>query len=188
MIRLSYKITQDYFLINALMRPALRWHLLKPAYLSSPRFFFARHCVGRRDRKSTRLNSSHSQISYAVFCLKKNRLQSIDLVGRLRLYRLAGLLRARHRVGARCRECGSGEGESGDQREAVRFRGHGASPSLVRVREHRLVIILRPYDELPRSRIRAACGSVRDRADDQPAGEPVLTTNSNRADGVRLDP
>src|SRR6201997_4768096 len=25
------------------------------------------------DRKSTRLNSSHSQISYAVFCLKKNR-------------------------------------------------------------------------------------------------------------------
>src|SRR5256886_11767104 len=27
----------------------------------------------RRDRKSTRLNSSHSQISYAVFCLKKKR-------------------------------------------------------------------------------------------------------------------
>src|SRR2546430_2805239 len=26
---------------------------------------------GRADRKSTRLNSSHSQISYAVFCLKK---------------------------------------------------------------------------------------------------------------------
>src|SRR2546430_9163878 len=27
--------------------------------------------LGPRDRKSTRLNSSHSQISYAVFCLKK---------------------------------------------------------------------------------------------------------------------
>src|SRR2546430_9427391 len=27
------------------------------------------------DRKSTRLNSSHSQISYAVFCLKKKRWQ-----------------------------------------------------------------------------------------------------------------
>src|SRR5688572_31903606 len=27
------------------------------------------------DRKSTRLNSSHSQISYAVFCLKKKRKQ-----------------------------------------------------------------------------------------------------------------
>src|SRR5688572_32117020 len=28
-----------------------------------------------RDRKSTRLNSSHSQISYAVFCLKKKTKQ-----------------------------------------------------------------------------------------------------------------
>src|SRR5256886_8005555 len=27
--------------------------------------------ANKRDRKSTRLNSSHSQISYAVFCLKK---------------------------------------------------------------------------------------------------------------------
>src|SRR2546430_12654370 len=34
--------------------------------------------VGRsvtEDRKSTRLNSSHSQISYAVFCLKKKKPQ-----------------------------------------------------------------------------------------------------------------
>src|SRR5256886_5833268 len=30
----------------------------------------------RQDRKSTRLNSSHSQISYAVFCLKKNMRHS----------------------------------------------------------------------------------------------------------------
>src|SRR2546428_5299534 len=29
--------------------------------------------VMRRDRKSTRLNSSHDQISYAVFCLKKKQ-------------------------------------------------------------------------------------------------------------------
>src|SRR5438105_12967517 len=28
---------------------------------------------GRRDRKSTRLNSSHEWISYAVFCLKKKK-------------------------------------------------------------------------------------------------------------------
>src|SRR5688572_32712218 len=28
---------------------------------------------GGKDRKSTRLNSSHSQISYAVFCLKKKK-------------------------------------------------------------------------------------------------------------------
>src|SRR5688572_30891616 len=32
-----------------------------------------RRCNGG-DRKSTRLNSSHSQISYAVFCLKKKNL------------------------------------------------------------------------------------------------------------------
>src|SRR2546430_6388280 len=29
--------------------------------------------LARTDRKSTRLNSSHSQISYAVFCLKKKK-------------------------------------------------------------------------------------------------------------------
>src|SRR5256884_4500356 len=29
-----------------------------------------------RDRKSTRLNSSHGYISYAVFCLKKKKIQS----------------------------------------------------------------------------------------------------------------
>src|SRR6266852_8100853 len=38
--------------------PELCWRSLRP----SP-----------RDRKSTRLNSSHGSISYAVFCLKKNK-------------------------------------------------------------------------------------------------------------------
>src|SRR2546427_5891716 len=32
-----------------------------------------------RDRKSTRLNSSHSQISYAVFCLKKKKKNIVYL-------------------------------------------------------------------------------------------------------------
>src|SRR2546427_8552821 len=31
--------------------------------------------AARIDRKSTRLNSSHSQISYAVFCLKKKKIK-----------------------------------------------------------------------------------------------------------------
>src|SRR5690242_19187895 len=31
------------------------------------------HSAGQRDRKSTRLNSSHMSISYAVFCLKKKK-------------------------------------------------------------------------------------------------------------------
>src|SRR3712207_8525441 len=41
-----------------------------------------RHCVARvddeveQDRKSTRLNSSHANISYAVFCLKKKKIPS----------------------------------------------------------------------------------------------------------------
>src|SRR3972149_10537068 len=34
-----------------------------------------RHPDWKGDRKSTRLNSSHSQISYAVFCLKKKHNQ-----------------------------------------------------------------------------------------------------------------
>src|SRR5260221_10451685 len=37
---------------------------------------------GYLDRKSTRLNSSHTVISYAVFCLKKNALPPPDLRGR----------------------------------------------------------------------------------------------------------
>src|SRR5438034_7463997 len=34
-----------------------------------------RHVFGEGDRKSTRLNSSHTVISYAVFCLKKKKKQ-----------------------------------------------------------------------------------------------------------------
>src|SRR5688572_32209051 len=33
--------------------------------------------IGAQDRKSTRLNSSHSQISYAVFCLKKKNQEKL---------------------------------------------------------------------------------------------------------------
>src|SRR5688572_32048346 len=36
----------------------------------------------RGDRKSTRLNSSHSQISYAVFCLKKKKRKYSTLVSK----------------------------------------------------------------------------------------------------------
>src|SRR5437773_6236396 len=39
--------------------------------LLSPRRLLVRRRVSRLDRKSTRLNSSHITISYAVFCLKK---------------------------------------------------------------------------------------------------------------------
>src|SRR2546427_7939919 len=61
---------------------------LDPRDVQAGQALFARNCSpchgesgrgnssgrrGNRDRKSTRLNSSHSQISYAVFCLKKKK-------------------------------------------------------------------------------------------------------------------
>src|SRR2546430_6346287 len=39
--------------------------------------------VAEVDRKSTRLNSSHSQISYAVFCLKKKKKNKKTKISRL---------------------------------------------------------------------------------------------------------
>src|SRR5256885_12199744 len=39
-----------------------------------------RHRVSRIDRKSTRLNSSHLVISYAVFCLKKKKNESVGMI------------------------------------------------------------------------------------------------------------
>src|SRR5438270_10378960 len=44
-----------------------RFHFLRWGPLDSAT------AISRGDRKSTRLNSSHSQISYAVFCLKKKK-------------------------------------------------------------------------------------------------------------------
>src|SRR2546430_9186359 len=41
----------------------------------NPKNRFRGRLTRESDRKSTRLNSSHSQISYAVFCLKKKKKQ-----------------------------------------------------------------------------------------------------------------
>src|ERR1022692_5237031 len=43
------------------------------------------HLRKMRDRKSTRLNSSHLVISYAVFCLKKKKIQEHHLHSRSHL-------------------------------------------------------------------------------------------------------
>src|SRR2546430_11583899 len=49
-----------------------------------------------QDRKSTRLNSSHSQISYAVFCLKKKKIivtrDDLTMLGRILDYLLTTVL------------------------------------------------------------------------------------------------
>src|SRR2546422_3023283 len=47
-------------------------------------FWIARDYSGQ-DRKSTRLNSSHGYISYAVFCLKKKKIITQDAHRRTRL-------------------------------------------------------------------------------------------------------
>src|SRR2546430_7859010 len=44
-----------------------------PSFVPNGRSVTVTEPNGSRDRKSTRLNSSHSQISYAVFCLKKKK-------------------------------------------------------------------------------------------------------------------
>src|SRR3712207_8250625 len=41
---------------------------------------------GVEDRKSTRLNSSHANISYAVFCLKKKKHQCVSMYHSYMLY------------------------------------------------------------------------------------------------------
>src|SRR5207248_11205490 len=56
--------------------PRGRGTLVAVRYDSLPiteRITFVDHYVSRGDRKSTRLNSSHRTISYAVFCLKKKK-------------------------------------------------------------------------------------------------------------------
>src|SRR2546427_7663435 len=53
------------FVTMSVSVPPGRWYLI---------------AMPRGDRKSTRLNSSHSQISYAVFCLKKKRQRQLRIL------------------------------------------------------------------------------------------------------------
>src|SRR5436309_11542963 len=53
---------------------------------------------GARDRKSTRLNSSHVKISYAVFCLKKKKIINIALHIKLTDVVLYYVLKTDHRL------------------------------------------------------------------------------------------
>src|ERR1022692_5018995 len=52
--------------------------LCSPAYCAGP-YAAAEGCQAHTDRKSTRLNSSHLVISYAVFCLKKKKKDTHQL-------------------------------------------------------------------------------------------------------------
>src|SRR2546430_13442063 len=56
----------------------------QPSQADAPRLMILKNLldVNGTDRKSTRLNSSHSQISYAVFCLKKKKQRLTHPVNR----------------------------------------------------------------------------------------------------------
>src|SRR2546430_6006881 len=80
--------SDDYTLGRLLKESGARQRLLDGVGLVRCRWHEGALNVARglekKDRKSTRLNSSHSQISYAVFCLKKKKtyesgLRALDL-------------------------------------------------------------------------------------------------------------
>src|SRR3712207_8933142 len=79
---------------SLLQVPALLDQVLQPVAVRHPQHVLLDDRplvqVGRRvvaggadeDRKSTRLNSSHANISYAVFCLKKKKITDVNMVKR----------------------------------------------------------------------------------------------------------
>src|SRR2546422_5331558 len=66
--RASYGVVDYLFAISQLAQTALRSEIGK---IDLDKTFESRTQI--KDRKSTRLNSSHGYISYAVFCLKKKK-------------------------------------------------------------------------------------------------------------------
>src|SRR3712207_8209065 len=58
-------------------------NLALPLTVALPMFYLL-FCIAR-DRKSTRLNSSHANISYAVFCLKKKKTTLMTISHRVHL-------------------------------------------------------------------------------------------------------
>src|SRR3712207_7878951 len=65
----TIRLASDHLLIESSLKTTLSADLRIG-------FSFFRHAFSR-DRKSTRLNSSHANISYAVFCFKKKQLSRI---------------------------------------------------------------------------------------------------------------
>src|SRR5690606_13448423 len=64
-----------HFIIISIWAKSLIWAIILFMILSAIIFTFL-YWKFAKDRKSTRLNSSHVKISYAVFCLKKKKIKN----------------------------------------------------------------------------------------------------------------
>src|SRR5690349_23768517 len=86
-----YRRSSDLAIVNLakhrlhLLRLVIAQHWIDPSDISALRLEseilvlqVSQALAQQRDRKSTRLNSSHVEISYAVFCLKKKKLISLN--------------------------------------------------------------------------------------------------------------
>src|SRR3712207_8660049 len=73
----SYEMTAVSIMAMTTANFKISSHDIKAVY-QTKKIFELFQC--HRDRKSTRLNSSHANISYAVFCLKKKKQDIITLI------------------------------------------------------------------------------------------------------------
>src|SRR2546429_7077118 len=86
------------FPYTTLFRSPIRWYNLNASDESS--VYIGITLRGGLDRKSTRLNSSHGYISYAVFCLKKKKKKKKNVLAvsyrQSRLHLLPVMIRQQH--------------------------------------------------------------------------------------------
>src|SRR5207249_12264350 len=65
-LRAEYDLTRPNSVLGLRLEGGARWG-------PTQSYFYEQNSISFGDRKSTRLNSSHVSISYAVFCLKKKK-------------------------------------------------------------------------------------------------------------------
>src|SRR3712207_7006646 len=72
LVEVDHHVTTEDRVEGAMHRPRL--HEVETCHAHQLAHVVVHLPGGGRDRKSTRLNSSHANISYAVFCLKKKKI------------------------------------------------------------------------------------------------------------------
>src|SRR5689334_24072498 len=76
-VRFPHMLLASYLTGASCVAGTGAWYLLRREYHAEARIMLRMGLFLAADRKSTRLNSSHSSISYAVFCLKKKKKISL---------------------------------------------------------------------------------------------------------------